>query len=263
MNQTWLISGPPGCGKTNWILNTLKSHTGPCGYLRLEGRSKPGLEQGQDQNIDWNWLKDQIPHLKNMNSHDYSKGAESQDSMFKLIEISEFQALRGTEPDGINSLIRAQLDALNLQPEQIRHFDKDPELPKQDTLDYNTLESWSIKLNENVWDPNSLSSFWFELVNGAYGDVYRAKALMNLPDGRAFYCNWIVSQQGSQFLPLNGVEQPNGRPKRLSALVVQGKALNNSDIQATIQDCLLSDDVLEMHQAQRRVQQPTTNPSIL
>ena len=151
--------------------------------------------------------------------------------MFKLIEISEFQALRGSEPNGINSLVREQLEALNLKPEQIRHFDKDPELPKQDTLDYNTLESWSIKLNENVWDPNSLSSFWFELVNGAYGDVYRAKALMNLPDGRAFYCNWIVSQQASQFLPLSSVEQPNGRPQRLSALVVQCKAHNNSDIQ--------------------------------
>ena len=46
---------------------------------------------------------------------------------------------------------------------------------------------------------------------------------MNLPDGRAFFCNWMVSQQGSQFLPLERVEPPHGRPKRSSELVVQGK----------------------------------------
>ena len=91
MNQTWLISGPPGCGKTNWILNTLKSHTGPCGYLRLEGRSKPGLEQGQDQNIDWNWLKDQIPHLKNMHSPDYSKEEKVRTQCSNLLKYLNFR----------------------------------------------------------------------------------------------------------------------------------------------------------------------------
>ncbi|WP_413440462.1 ATPase [Synechococcus sp. MIT S1220] len=256
MTQTWLISGPPGCGKTNWILNALKSHAGPCGYLRLEGGSRPGLEQGRDSSIDWNWLKDQIPQLTDLRSNEDSGDYEQHESTFKIVELSQFQTLRGTEPDGVNTIVKAQLEELNLKPQRIRHFGEDPELPKGDTLDYNTLESLSIKLNQKVWDPNSLSSFWFELVNGAYGDVYRAKALMNLPDGRAFYCNWIVTQKGSQFLPLNAVEQPNGRPKRQSALVLQGKALNGPDVQSTIHDCLLNDDVLEMHQAQRRSQQP-------
>ena len=35
MSTTWLISGPPGCGKTTWILNALRDHPGACGYLRL------------------------------------------------------------------------------------------------------------------------------------------------------------------------------------------------------------------------------------
>ena len=109
-----------------------------------------------------------------------------------------------------------------------------------------------------MWDPDSLSSFWFELVNGAYGDVYRAKALMNLRDGRSFFCNWMVSQKGAQFLPLNSTAAPKGRPSRTSELVVQGKALNPAGIQSTINDCLLSDEVLEMQQQQLRSQQPTT-----
>ena len=86
---------------------------------------------------------------------------------------------------------------------------------------------------------------------------------MNLPDGRAFFCNWMVSQQGSQFLPLEEVEPPHGRPKRRSELMVQGKALNGIGIQTTIDDCLISDEVLEMHQApmrERHADLATTNP---
>jgi len=92
-------------------------------------------------------------------------------------------------------------------------------------------------------------------VNGAYGDVYRAKALMNLPDGRSFFCNWMVSQQSSQFLPLEAVEPPAGRPNRTSHLVLEGRALDPAGIQSTIDDCLLTDDVLELHQAPLRKKQ--------
>ena len=59
-----------------------------------------------------------------------------------------------------------------------------------------------------------------------------------------------------RFLPLERVEPPHGRPKRSSELVVQGKALNGIGIQTTIDDCLITDDVLEMHQAPMRDQQP-------
>ena len=256
MSQTWIISGPPGCGKTTWILNTLKAHSGSCGYLRLEGLSYPRLEQGNDANIDWHWLKDQIPHLNDLRSGD-SKASQTDQSRFNLIELPHFHAPDNTDPPEINAAIHSQLIRLNLNPQHNKKFGRDPEFNDRDTLSFSSLESWSMQLSGSVWDPNSLSSFWFELVNGAYGDVYRAKALMNLPDGRAFLCNWILTQEGSQFLPLDGVEPPNGRPKRSSALVVQGKAINGADIQSTINDCLLNDEVLEMHQAQRRSQQPS------
>ena len=147
---------------------------------------------------------------------------------------------------------------MQLHPDQLLHFGRDPELPAKDTLEFSKLEAWHTSLSGCVWDPNSLSSFWFELVNGAYGDVYRAKGLMNLPDGRAFFCNWMVSQESSQFLPLDATAPPQGRPSRTSELVVQGKALNPEGIQATISDCLLADDVLAMQQQQLQQQQPTS-----
>ena len=81
---------------------------------------------------------------------------------------------------------------------------------------------------------------------------------MNLPDGRAFFCNWMVSQESSQFLPLDATAPLQGRPCRTSELVVQGKALNPEGIQSTINDCLLADDVLAMQQQQLQQQQPTS-----
>ncbi len=246
MAQTWLISGPPGCGKTTWMLNSLKSHQGPRGYLRLPGTSTAGLEQAEDGGIDLIDLS---------NTGQASAGEEQQ---LNLVELSQFQPPATSGLDGVDSSVVQQLEALGLGLDRALHFGQDEDLPKEDTLEFSRLEAWSLPLEGSVWDPNSLSSFWFELVNGAYGDVYRAKALMNLPDGRAFFCNWMVSQGGSQFLPLEAVAAPDGRPKRCSRLSVQGKALDGSGIQATIADCLLSDEVLELHQEPQRQQAELT-----
>ena len=249
MGQVCLVSGPPGCGKTTWVLETLRKHQGPCAFLRLEGDRSEGLAQGVDGGIDPAWLKDQIPELIPLQPS-ASEEELRHDEQLTLIEVQQFRAPETQGLDGYAASIRERLDALNLQPDQILHFGRDSVLPTHDTLEFTKLEAWHVSLERCVWDPNSLSSFWFELVNGAYGDVYRAKGLMNLPDGRAFFCNWMVSQQESQFLPLNSVAPASGRPDRPSALVVQGKALDPGGIQSTIDDCLLSDDVLAMQQHQ-------------
>ena len=260
MQQIWLITGPPGCGKTNWIRETLLNHEGTCAYLRLDGATQESLELGRNAGIDHSWLRDQIPQLQELSDPAPSSKLSSDDHLV-LIEAQQFSAPTPCA-DGLDPQIKQQLQRFNLTPDRTLHFGIDPDLPKQDTLDFTELEAWHLALQGCVWDPNSLSSFWFELVNGAYGDVYRAKALMNMPDGRSFFCNWMVSQSGSQFLPLQAVAPPTGRPNRLSHLVIQGKGLIPTGIESTIQDCLLSDDVLELQQAPLRDQQPNLQPTL-
>ena len=259
MHQTWLITGPPGCGKTSWIRDCLLQHSGARAYLRLNGSIQEGLEQSHNAGIDLAWLRDQVPELQNLAIEELN-AALPEDNCLLLIEVQQFRPSTRSSSNEIDLQIKRQLDQLNLKPDRILQFGVAPELPQQDTLDFKRLEAWHLSLKGSVWDPNSLSSFWFELVNGAYGDVYRAKALTNLPDGRSFFCNWMVSQQASQFLPLTSVEPPTGRPDRTSHLVVQGKALDSAGIQATVKDCLLSDDVLEMQQARLRDQHQNLQP---
>ncbi|MFN6132810.1 MAG: GTP-binding protein [Synechococcaceae cyanobacterium] len=261
MNQkTLLISGPPGCGKTSWILSRLRSHRGPCGYLRLAGAADEGLGQARDGGIDLTWLQDQCPGLLDLADPDQAL-APRPANLLALLERPQFQP--PTEPGlaGVDRRVMPQLEALHLSPDAQLHFGRDALLPSQDTLDFSSLEAWEQNLAGSVWDPASLSSFWFELVNGAYGDVYRAKALLNLPDGRAFFCNWIVSREGSQFLPLQSLAPSEGRPPRLSRLVVQGKDLDPAGIEITLADCLLSDAPLELQQAPRRQGQPQPSRS--
>ena len=255
--RTWLISGPPGCGKSSWILKALQEHAGPCGYLRLAGFSDDALMHADDGCIDLAYLQDQVPGLRDLTKGDLAE-IQIEDNFFALIELPQFNPPDQSGLEGIDPRVMTQLRTIKLQPDRALHFGQDEELPQEDTLEFTRLEAWSMSLEGCVWDPNSLSSFWFELVNGAYGDVYRAKGLMNLPDGRAFFCNWMVSQGGSQFLPLESVAPPNGRPKRCSRLSVQGKALDGAGIQATIADCLLSDEVLELHQEPQRQQAELT-----
>ena len=254
MRQVWLISGPPGCGKTNWILSEIKKHGGSCGYIRLSGFSEKSLEQANSSEIDFVFLKDQIPQLIDLSKFSDHLFSDQNNSLI-FIELSQFYLPNQSGLAGIDPRIISQLESLKLLPDKYLHFGRDTELPINDTLDFTKIESLSISLRESVWDPTSLNTFWFELVRGAYGDVYRAKALLNIPDGRSMYFNWIVSQPGSQFLQLNDIAPPKGRPQRISQLVIQGRNLEFTRIKSTINLCLINDSVLEMHQASLSNQQ--------
>ena len=126
MSTTWLISGPPGCGKTTWILNTLRDHPGSCGYLRLKGTSHEGLEQGRDAGIDRTWLQDQIPALQDLSAPQQSPSAADR---INLIELQQFQAPPKEAPEAIDPAIQSQLDTLQLRPDRCLHFGRDEELP--------------------------------------------------------------------------------------------------------------------------------------
>ena len=181
MRQVWLISGPPGCGKTSWILDRLKKHNSSCGFLRLSGFSENSLEQANSNEIDYVFLKDQIPQLIDL-SKSSDQLCTDQDGLLLFIELPQFYLPKESGLAGIDRRVINQLENSKLIPDRYLHFGRDNELPIADTLNFEKIESLSINLNETVWDPPSLNTFWFELVNGAYGDAYRAKTFINIID---------------------------------------------------------------------------------
>jgi GTPase SAR1 family protein len=122
MSQTLLVSGPPGCGKTSWILSQIQSHSGPSGYLRLSGYPDEGLAQARDGGIDLALA----PHPA---------------GLLALIELPQFHPPAQTGLAGMDRRILPQLEALHLSPDRHLHFGRDPELPRQDTLDFSHLQA--------------------------------------------------------------------------------------------------------------------------
>lgn len=127
MSQTLLISGPPGCGKTSWILSQLLSHPGPCGYLRLAGTPDEGLSQARDGGIDLTWLQDQRPGLQDLADPNQAL-APRPANLLVLMELPQFQP--PTEPGlaGIDRRVIPQLQALHLSPDAHLHSGCTPSL---------------------------------------------------------------------------------------------------------------------------------------
>ena len=129
MKQVFLVSGPPGCGKTTWALKTLQSHSGSRGYLRLLGDQIDYLEQGLDSGIDQAWLQDQIPNLA-FHTANKADQSETADNHLVLVELQQFKKPKTNDIEGYSNLVKQQLQTYQLSPTEFLHFGSNPDLPK-------------------------------------------------------------------------------------------------------------------------------------
>ena len=123
----------------------------------------------------------------------------------------------------------------------------------QSTLDLQSAQLWRAPLSGQVFDPPSLDTFWQELIQGAYGEVHRAKGIFELANGQAFHLDFVNSLPGSAYTELNLSQWLQGRPQRFSGIEVAGHRLDEGAIAATLKDCYLSDSLLAAHQATLKI----------
>ncbi|MGI0489147.1 GTP-binding protein [Pantanalinema rosaneae CENA516] len=111
---------------------------------------------------------------------------------------------------------------------------------------------WRSALSGQVLDPASLNTFWYELTNGAYGTVQRAKGIFDIADGRSLYFDFVAGLPATPHLELNLPLCLNGRPDRFSGIEVVGERLDQAAIVQTIKECCLEDHVIAYYQKQMR-----------
>lgn len=106
-----------------------------------------------------------------------------------------------------------------------------------------------------VIDPSSLDVFWYELTQGAYGEVNRAKGIFAHADGLTVYGFVPGIPQAGDFIELNLPRHLTGRPQHFSGIEVWGRNLEENAIAQTLEDCCLSE---AMYQYQQQLAQMST-----
>ncbi len=85
---------------------------------------------------------------------------------------------------------------------------------------------WRLSSTGEVLDENSLEEFWYELTQGAYGTVTRAKGIFNIADGRYLYADYVAGVPKNDFVELNLPRHLEGRPQRFSGIEVFAEDLD-------------------------------------
>ncbi|BAZ38544.1 hypothetical protein NIES4101_44830 [Calothrix sp. NIES-4101] len=109
---------------------------------------------------------------------------------------------------------------------------------------------WRVPTQGQVIDEDSLSEFWYEVTNGAYGQVIRAKGIFDVADGRQIYSDFVNGVRSVDFLELDLPRHLEGRPQRFSGVEVLGTDLDEAAMRQTLEDCCLADAAISQYQEQ-------------
>ncbi|MGC8711863.1 MAG: GTP-binding protein [Leptodesmis sp.] len=238
-----LVSGPPGVGKTDWIRQQVNSVAKTSVYLNLGSENIP---------IDTTYLATEVAGL----------------TVLPVEQLTDFLAhpLVGS---AVYVELGFQIDLTSLiLPDQMADCQRVAVLPpgtrQADWHDWADLvvtgvepgvalsqpHLWRSVLSGQVLDPASLNTFWYELTNGAYGTVQRAKGIFDVADGRSLYFDFVAGLAETTYLELNLPLWCNGRPDRFSGIEVVSEALEQDAIAQTIKDCCLDDQAIAYYQKQ-------------
>jgi hypothetical protein len=240
------VAGPPGGGKTTWISQFLEDANRSCFYLapgaiatsvdlaRI-GYRFPWVQVIQDQQIPSffkAWTEERWPDAVVYLELGFHLVLDH-----PLLEALPWHRVAVLPPD--------------LGESEWHHWANEVVPGATPILKEATLPNlWLTSLTGQVFDPPSLDEALIELTGGAYGIVHRVKGIFELPDGRAFYVDFVNGLPGIEYTELNLPPWLDGRPDRFSGIEVVGWNLQQDAIAQTLKDSYLSDDILNYYQQQ-------------
>lgn len=237
------IAGPPGSGKTTWISQFLSNQQRPLFYC-CPGMGTDSVDRGRiGYSFPWVQLlpEDGIPQVL----------ADLPDQAMVYLELGFHLDL--TAPL-LTSLPCHRVAVLPSGVQTSEWHDwadevvigNDIAIPTADNLP----EFWRSPLTGQVFDAPSLDEILIELTGSAYGQAQRVKGIFELPDGRAFYVDFVEGLSGIEYTELNIPRWLDGRPGRFSGIEVVGWNLEQKTIGETLLAGCLSDSAIAQYQEQ-------------
>jgi len=238
------VAGPSGSGKTRWIIQNLRERSETCVYLH----PGPGELSVDLLRVGYccPWAKvlpeSQIPALQVLS-----------EGVVAFLEIGHHLDLCAP--------LLANLSCHRLvvlppdSPQSEWHEWADELVPGNEITvpdPANLPQLWCTTLTGQVFDPPSLDEVLIEITEGAYGKVHRLKGIFELPDGRAFYVDFLRGLEGIEYQALPIPCWLGGRPDRPSSIEIAGWYLDQAAIAQSLLDSCLSDSAIAHYQQQYR-----------
>ena len=233
------VASKPGAGKTHWIGQQIAQSDRDVGYLSPKTDSVP---------IDGIYLQSEYPQLKI-----YQTGEETElDQTITYIEIPWYFDLQGIEPllQSLNCHRVAIIPPNTNNNTELNTWADEVVFGNQSTQSITALQIHRGVLTGEILDFNSLATFWLELIQGAYGEVVRAKGIFDLVDGQIYYGDFTPGKSELKFKPLNLPRWLNGKPDRKSGFEIVGRNLDKAEIIQTVQDCCVPESAINHYQQQ-------------
>ncbi|MEM8805942.1 MAG: GTP-binding protein [Cyanobacteria bacterium P01_G01_bin.38] len=240
-----VVAGPPGVGKTTWISQFLSTADAQLGYLY------PGAGAEAVDRLRIGYRFPQVSVIEEAEAP--ALLVDLPKSVQVYVELGFHLDLAALPLNGLPCR-RVAVTPPDLAESEWHHWADEVvtgnkvEIPQADCLP----SLWGEPLTGQVFDPPSLDELLIELTEGAYGRVTRLKGIFELPDGQAFYVDFVEGMPGLEYTELKLPHWLEGRPSRLSGLEVVGYNLQQTTIKETLLVACLSDEVLAQYQRQYR-----------